>query len=76
LAVLSGVPVVPVYLEGTDRLRDSFLRKTRVRVIHGKPIRIPAGLVAEYRAQDDRAILRRHSDMVMAAIQALKDRRR
>ncbi len=76
LAVLSGVPVVPVYVEGTDRLRDCFLRRTRVRVVHGQPIRIPTGLLAEYRAEDDRALYRRHSDMVMAAIQALKERRR
>jgi cytidylate kinase len=74
LAVLSGVPVVPVYLQGTDRLKDCFFRKARVRVIHGKPIRIPAGLLAEYRSQDERAIYRRHSEMVMAAIQALKER--
>lgn len=76
LAVLSGVPVVPAYLEGTDRLKDCLLRKSRVRVIHGKPIRIPAGLLDEYRTQDDRAIYRRHSEMVLAAIQALKERRR
>jgi cytidylate kinase len=76
LAVRSGVPVVPVYVEGTDRLRDCLLRKTRVRVVHGKPIRIPPALLDELRAQDDRAIYRRHSDMVMAAIQALKERRR
>jgi hypothetical protein len=68
--------VVPVYVEGTDRLRDCLLRKTRVRVVHGKPIRIPPALLDELRAQDDRAIYRRHSDMVMAAIQALKERRR
>ena len=76
LAVLSGIPVVPVYLEGTDRLRDCLFRKTKVRVIHGKPIHIPPALLDEYRAQDDRAVYRRHSDMVMAAIQALKERRR
>lgn len=76
LAVRSGVPVIPVYLEGTNRLRDCFFRKTAVRVVHGKPIRIPAALLDEYRSQDDRAVYRRHSDMVMAAIQALKERRR
>lgn len=76
LAIRSGVPVVPCYVEGTDRLRDCLIRKSRVRVIHGKPIRIPVGLLDEYRSQDDRAIYRRHSDMVMAAIQALKERRR
>ncbi len=76
LAIRSGIPVVPVYLEGTDRLRDCFFRQTRVRVVHGPPIRIPAGLLDEYRSQDDRALYRRHSEMVLAAIQALKERRR
>ena len=76
LAVLSGVPVVPVYLEGTDRLKDCFLRKTRVSVVHGKPIRIPTALLDELRAEDERAVYRRYSEMVLAAIQALKERRR
>jgi len=73
LAIRSGVPVVPVYVEGTNRLKDCFLRRTRVRVTHGKPIRIPAELLAEYRSDDDRALYRRYSEMVLAAIQALKD---
>ncbi len=76
LAIRSGAPVVPAYLEGTNRLRDCFFRKARVRVIHGPPIRIPAGLLDEYRSQDDRALYRRHSEMVMTAIQALKEWRR
>ncbi len=74
LAILAGIPVVPVYVEGTDRLKDCFLRRSRVRVAHGKPIRIPAELLAEYQAEEDRAVYRRYSDMVMAAIQGLKER--
>lgn len=73
LAIRSGAPVVPVYVEGTDRLKDSFFRRTRVRVIHGRPIRIPAELQTEYQGDDDRALYRRYSDMVLAAIQALKE---
>ncbi len=73
LAVESGVPVVPVYVEGTNRLRDCFLRRRRFIVVHGKPIRIPTRLHPEYRSRDDRSLYRRHSEMVMAAIQALKD---
>ncbi|HEX5132681.1 MAG TPA: (d)CMP kinase [Candidatus Krumholzibacteria bacterium] len=76
LAIQSGVPVVPVYVEGTNRLRDCLFRRARFQVIHGRPIRIPAPLAAEYRAQDDRTAYRRHADMVMAAIQALRDTRR
>ena len=74
LAIRSGVPVVPVYVEGTNRLKDCFFRRARVRVVHGQPIRIPADLLAQYQADDDRAVYRRYSDMVMAAVQALKER--
>jgi cytidylate kinase len=73
LAIRSGVPVVPVYVEGTNRLKDCFFRRARVRVIHGKPIRIPADLLAQYQADEDRSLYRRYSDMVMAAIQALQE---
>jgi len=75
LAVQSGVPVVPVYIEGSNRLRECLLRRRRFRVLHGRPIRIPPGLLAEVQAQGDRTAYRRHSDMVMAAIQALKESR-
>jgi 1-acyl-sn-glycerol-3-phosphate acyltransferase len=73
LAINTGVPVVPVFVEGTDHLDECFLRKRPFRVIQGRPIRIPAALAAEYRSRDDRTLYRRHSDMVLAAIKALKD---
>jgi cytidylate kinase len=76
LAIQTGVPVVPVYVEGTGRLRDCLLRRSRVTVVHGRPIRIPRAQLAEYRTRDDRMLYRRHSEMVMAAIAALKDMRR
>jgi cytidylate kinase len=75
LAVQSGVPVVPVYIEGSNRLRQCLLRRQRFRVVHGRPIRIPPALLSEVQAQGDRTAYRRHSDMVMAAIQALKEAR-
>jgi 1-acyl-sn-glycerol-3-phosphate acyltransferase len=73
LAVRSGVPVVPVYVEGTDRLRACLIRRRRFRVIHGRPIRIPAPLLEEAQSMDERTAYRRHSEMVMAAIAALKE---
>jgi cytidylate kinase len=73
LAVHTGVPVVPVYVEGTDHLHLCLLRRRPFRVIQGPPIRIPAALAARYREGDDRALYRRHSDMVLAAIRALRD---
>jgi cytidylate kinase len=75
LAVQSGVPVVPVYVEGSDRLRDCLLRRRRFRVTHGRPIRIPPELLSGVQAEDERTAYRRHSDMVMAAIRALRDAR-
>ena len=73
LAINTGVPVVPVFVEGTDHLDECLRRKRRFRVIQGRPIRIPAALAAEYRERDDRTLYRRHSEMVLAAIKALKD---
>ena len=73
LAIQTGVPVWPVYVEGTDYLHLCFLRRRRFRVIQGRPIRIPAALAAEYRGRDDKGLYRRHSEMVLAAIRALRD---
>jgi cytidylate kinase len=73
LAVRTGVPVVPVFVEGTHHLHLCLLRRRPFRVIQGPPIRIPAALAADYRARDDRTLYRRHAEMVLAAIQALKD---
>ncbi|HET6348857.1 MAG TPA: (d)CMP kinase, partial [Candidatus Krumholzibacteria bacterium] len=73
LAIQTGVPVVPVYVEGTNHLDRCLLRRCRFRVIQGPPIHIPAALAERYRQQDDRTLYRRHSEMVMAAIRALRD---
>jgi len=73
LAVQTGVPIVPVYVENTDRLRACLIRRRRVRVTHGRPIRIPAALRDEVRAMDERTAYRRVSEMVMAAIQAVRE---
>jgi 1-acyl-sn-glycerol-3-phosphate acyltransferase len=73
LAIQTGVPVVPIYIEGTDHLHLCLWRRRPFRVIHGPPVRIPAALAARYREADDRTLYRRHSDMVLAAIRALKD---
>jgi cytidylate kinase len=75
LAILSGVPVVPVYIEGSNRLRRCLLRRQPFRVVHGRPIRIPPQLLAEVQAEGDRTAYRRYSEMVMAAIGALKEAR-
>jgi 1-acyl-sn-glycerol-3-phosphate acyltransferase len=75
LALQSGVPVVPVYIEGSGHLKQCLLRRTPLRVTHGRPVRVPAQLAAEALAHDERAAYRRHADIIMAAIQAIKDTR-
>jgi cytidylate kinase len=73
LAIQTGVPVVPCFVEGTNHLHLCLFRLKRFRVIQGRPIRIPRELAEEYRRADDKGLYRRHSEMVMAAIRALKD---
>lgn len=73
LAIQTGAPVVPCFVEGTNHLHLCLFRLKRFRVIQGRPIRIPRALADEYRRQDDKTLYRRHSEMVMAAIRALRD---
>jgi cytidylate kinase len=70
LAVNSGVAVVPVFVSGTDRLLRCFLRRERLYVAHGRPIRLgdePAGEAG------DKDRYREYAAMVMEAIRALED---
>jgi len=73
LAVTTGVAILPVFGTGTDRLRDCLLRRCRVVVFHGRPIRIPPELVRELLENDDKDAYRRLSETVMAAISSLRD---
>jgi 1-acyl-sn-glycerol-3-phosphate acyltransferase len=70
LAVTSGVAVVPVYVSGTNRLFRCFLRRERLFVSQGAPIRLGRDSVAD---PENRSLYREHSEMVMEAIRALKD---
>jgi len=70
LALNSGVAVVPVYASGTGTLIDCLLRRRRMVFTHGRPIRVPAELLAGYQEPDS---YRRYAEMVMCAIAALKD---
>jgi len=73
LAIRSGVPVVPIYIGGSLRLRSCLVRQSRVVVRYGRPIRIASGPLSELRARASRDEYRRFSQMVMAAIAALRD---
>lgn len=69
LALQSGVPVAPVYLEGTGRLKACLLRRSRLTVVHGPPIRIHNRESAAPTPEN----CREFGGMVMAAIEALRD---
>lgn len=70
LALNSGVAVVPVYARGTGRLLDCMLRRTRLTIGFGRPIRVPRELLEEY---GDPESCRRFAEMTMCAIAAIKD---
>lgn len=70
LALKSGRPVVPVYVEGTNRLRRAFFRRPPITVVHGRPIRLTDPDLS--RLQDAEKF-RDFGHMVMAAIGALRD---
>ncbi len=69
LALQTGVPVVPIYLEGTQRLKACLLRRSRLQVVHGSPIRVQNREAWPPTADDCREL----GDMIMAAIGALRD---
>jgi cytidylate kinase len=52
IALRGGVPVVPVHISGSDRLRDCLLRRRRLEVRIGRPIRMPERYVPEDRKRD------------------------
>ena len=70
---LSGASVLPAYVTGSDELRRCMFRRRQLLVTHGYPIRIPPPLLEEYRSADDRDSYRLFTEMVMAAISALRD---
>ena len=69
LALQTGVPVLPVYLDGAQSLKACLTRRSRLLVIHGSPIRVHNreawGPTPEH--------CREFGDMIMAAIGALRE---
>jgi 1-acyl-sn-glycerol-3-phosphate acyltransferase len=65
-----AVPVLPVYLEGTDSAFRNIFRRGRVRVIFGKPYTLPSGLAG---SSNERETFRQAAQIVMDAIRALRD---
>ncbi len=51
-AIQTGRPIVPVFIRGCDRLKDCFLRKEKMEVHIGRPIRIDAGYESSDKKSD------------------------
>jgi len=65
-----AVPVVPVYLEGTDSAFRKIFRRGRVRVIFGEPYTLPSGVAG---SSNERETFREVAQIVMNEIRALRD---
>jgi cytidylate kinase len=70
LALKSGRPVVPIYVEGTNQLARGITRTPRLTIVHGKPIRLTDSDLAKWQRPEH---FRDYGRMVMVAISALKD---
>lgn len=69
LAYRSGKSIIPAYISGTDALKDCFLRKRRLTVRIGRPIRIPG----EYRSDDRKKDYEILSAMIYESMKMLED---
>ena len=67
LATRAGVPVLPVGIAGTERMKENLprLRRTNLRIAVGEPIRLPAG------GRAHGVELRADTDLIMAHIAEL-----
>lgn len=68
LSMQSGVSIVPVYVTGTDAMRDCLMRRRRLQVRIGLPIRV----AAEYRPDDKKKGYEILSSMVRNEMVMLK----
>ena len=68
-ALKSGVSVVPVYVRGSNRLPDCLLRRRKLEVRIGPPIRVAKGGTADDRKRDYLVL----TDMVYQELRMLKD---
>jgi cytidylate kinase len=69
IAFRSGKSIIPAYISGSDVLKDCFLRKRRLEVRIGRPIRIPDSYEPDDKKKDY-AVL---SSMIYEAIKMLED---
>jgi len=64
------VTVVPVFVEGTDTLFRSMLRRGRMRIVYGRPYALPKG---EGSGVPEREEYRRLAELVLERIRQLKE---
>ncbi|UCG52996.1 MAG: (d)CMP kinase, partial [Candidatus Latescibacterota bacterium] len=69
LALKSGAPVVPIYVSGTQNLGRALIRRPRITVLRGRPIRVTDSATAEPTGANSREFGR----MVMSAIETLHE---
>jgi len=68
LSMQSGVCIVPVFVTGTDAMRDCFMRRRRLQVRIGAPIRIIGGYQPDDRKKEYEAL----TSMVRSEMKMLK----
>ncbi len=68
LSLQSGVSIVPVYVTGTNAMRDCLTRRRRLRVRIGPPVRVRAG----YRPEGGKKDYATLSSMVRSEMEMLK----
>jgi 1-acyl-sn-glycerol-3-phosphate acyltransferase len=64
------VPILPVYLEGTESALRRIFRRGRVRVVFGRPYTLPSARTA---SSSERETFREAAEVVMNAIRELLD---
>ena len=69
LAQASRCPIVPAYLHGNNRLKDCFLRRTRMTIVYGEPF--SAEWVASF--PDEKAGYQAITEAVMERIGQLRE---
>lgn len=70
LALKSGVPVVPVYVQGTNHLWRAFFRRPRTTIVFGQPMRLTDPDLDRWDGPEQ---YREFGQMLMAGIEALQD---
>lgn len=69
IAISSGVSIVPVYVSGTENLRDCFMRRRNLSVSIGRPIRVRSDRLSDDRKSEYRIL----TAMVASELEMLRD---